>query len=238
VTRGCTRRTGSWRWLTRRSERARESSGRAARSPVEIEDIRTHDRGTPNSSRPVTRRTQGLLGLVETSSEASLQPQVQVVGGRDDAATWLVDRGWAVFARPARELVSGGREIAQFELPGGETLSASYDPARKSVFLPFSPTEAYTNYLTEAWKDNLPKRGLSSRQLDAFYRVKRFVPRRIQIRARRMLIRREGLRSSLAGLPTRACRTCCASMPTASCSRAASAGPTFAGSGLARKWPQ
>jgi peptidoglycan/xylan/chitin deacetylase (PgdA/CDA1 family) len=134
-----------------------------------------------------------LLGLVETSSEASPQPRVQVVGGRDDAATWLVDRGWIVFARPARELMSGGREIGQFELPGGETLSASHDPTRKSVFLPFSPTEAYTNYLTEAWNDNLSKRGLSSRQLDAFYRVKRFVPRRIQIKARRALIRREGL---------------------------------------------
>ena len=134
-----------------------------------------------------------LLGLVETSSEAAGQPRVRVLGGRDDAATWLVDRGWRVFARPARELVSGGREIAQFELAGGDTLSASYDPARKVVFLPFSPTEAYTNYLTEAWKDNLPKRGLSSHQLDAFYRVKRFVPRRLQIRARRVLIRREGL---------------------------------------------
>jgi peptidoglycan/xylan/chitin deacetylase (PgdA/CDA1 family) len=134
-----------------------------------------------------------LLGLVETSIERSGQPGVQVVGGRDERATWLVDRGWRVFARPARELVSGGQEIAQFQLPGAEALSASFDSARNSVLLPFSPDEAYANYLTEAWKTDIPRRGLSSGQLNAFYRVKRFIPRRLQIKARQMLVRREGL---------------------------------------------
>jgi peptidoglycan/xylan/chitin deacetylase (PgdA/CDA1 family) len=134
-----------------------------------------------------------LLGLVEASIEPSGQPGVQVVGGRDEQAAWLVDHGWRVFARPARELVSGGQEIAQFQLPGGEALSASYDPARTSVLLPFSLAEAYANYLTETWKADSPRRGLSSTQLNAFYRVKRFIPRELQIRARRMLIRREGL---------------------------------------------
>jgi peptidoglycan/xylan/chitin deacetylase (PgdA/CDA1 family) len=134
-----------------------------------------------------------LLRLVETSTEPSGQSRVQVVGARDERATWLVDRGWRVFARPARELVSGGQEIAQFRLPGAETLSASFDSARNAVLLPFSPDEAYANYLTEAWKTESPRRGLSSGQLNAFYRVKRFIPRRLQIRARQMLVRREGL---------------------------------------------
>jgi peptidoglycan/xylan/chitin deacetylase (PgdA/CDA1 family) len=105
----------------------------------------------------------------------------------------LSENDWRVFARPARELMPGGREIAQFTLPSGEVLSATFDPARKSVQLPFSPAEAYVNYLTEAWKSRTPKRGLSTRQLDAFYRVKRFVPRQVQIQGRRMLIRRQGL---------------------------------------------
>jgi peptidoglycan/xylan/chitin deacetylase (PgdA/CDA1 family) len=61
------------------------------------------------------------------------------------------------------------------------------------VQLPFSPAEAHVNYLTEAWKNRTPRRGLSSRQLDAFYRVKQFLPRRVQIQGRRMLIRRQGL---------------------------------------------
>jgi peptidoglycan/xylan/chitin deacetylase (PgdA/CDA1 family) len=145
--------------------------------------------GLARSRDPLER----LLGLVEAPSPPSGQPGVQVAGGRDDRATWLVDRDWRVFAGPAHELVSGGQEIAQFELTSAETLSASFDAARNSVIVPFSPEEAYANYLTEAWKGTGPKRGLSARQLNAFYRVKRFIPRRLQIKARQMLIRREGL---------------------------------------------
>jgi peptidoglycan/xylan/chitin deacetylase (PgdA/CDA1 family) len=148
----------------------------------------------PHTARAGSRDPlERLLGLVEGLGESAAQSRVQVVGGRDDTATWLVGEGWRVFARPARELVSGGREIAQFELQGGDALSAGYDPARNSVFLPFSPAEAYANYLKEVWKTSSPKRGLSSRQLNAFYRVKRFIPRRLQIKARQMFIRREGL---------------------------------------------
>jgi peptidoglycan/xylan/chitin deacetylase (PgdA/CDA1 family) len=145
--------------------------------------------GLAGSRGPLER----LLGLVEAPSQSAGQPRVQVAGGRDDRATWLVDREWQVFARPAGELVSGGQEIAQFELEGAETLSASFDRARNSVFVPFSPEDAYTNYVTEAWKSTSPRRGLSVGQLNAFYRMKRFIPRRLQIKARRMLIRREGL---------------------------------------------
>jgi peptidoglycan/xylan/chitin deacetylase (PgdA/CDA1 family) len=134
-----------------------------------------------------------LLGLVEASTASGGPSRVQVSGGLDGRATWLVDREWRVFAEPAHELVSGGQEIARFDLGGAETLSASFDAARSKVFVPFSPEEAYINYLTEAWKGESPKRGLSAGQLNAFYRAKRFIPRRLQIRARQMLIRREGL---------------------------------------------
>ena len=136
-----------------------------------------------------------LLGLVHDPMQRPERrhPHVRVVGRRDDLPTWLIEDEWHVFARPARELIPGGREIAQFGLPNGEVLSATFDPPRHSVQLPFSPAEAYVNYLTEAWKNRTPRRGLSSRQLDAFYRVKRFLPRRVQIQGRRMLIRRQGL---------------------------------------------
>jgi peptidoglycan/xylan/chitin deacetylase (PgdA/CDA1 family) len=139
------------------------------------------------------RSLERLLGRVEVPGGSARQPRVQVSGGLDDRATWLVDGEWRVFAEPARELLSGGQEIAQFQLAGDDTLSASFDPARNAVFLPFSPEKAYINYLTEAWKGKSPRRGLSPGQLDAFYRAKRFIPRRLQIRARQMLIRREGL---------------------------------------------
>src|SRR5215211_57887 len=136
---------------------------------------------------------KSLLGLVEAPSRSSGQPGVHVTGSLDDQTTWLVDRDWGVFARPALGLVSSGQEIAQFEVAGAETISACFDPARNSVFVPFSPEEAYANYLTEAWKIISPRRGLSVGQLNAFYRMKRFIPRRLQIEARRMLIRRDGL---------------------------------------------
>ena len=146
---------------------------------------------TPEARDPLER----LLGLLDSTCEVSAQgrPNVQVVGGRDDSPVWLTGREWRVFARPAREATLGKREIAEFELHNGETLRASFDPERKLVFLPFSPAEAYVNYLTEAWTTSAPSRGLSSRQLNAFYRVKRFVPRAAQIRGRRMLIRRQGI---------------------------------------------
>lgn len=136
-----------------------------------------------------------LLGLFQDSTQPSerRRSRVRVVGRQDDLPTWLIENEWRVFARPARELMSGGREIVQFELPNGEALSASFDPARNLVQLPFSPAEAYLNYVTEAWMSRIPRRGLSSSQLDAFYRLKRFMPRRVQIQGRRMLIRRQGL---------------------------------------------
>jgi hypothetical protein len=135
-----------------------------------------------------------LLGLVEpTNGPASAVKQpLRVVGRRDELPTWLVTDEWRLFARPSRELVTGGSEMVRFELADGTAVSASVDPARKSVFLPFSPAEAYDNYIAERWMTGA-RRGLSPGQLNAFYRTKKYIPRRLQIRARRMLIRRQGL---------------------------------------------
>jgi peptidoglycan/xylan/chitin deacetylase (PgdA/CDA1 family) len=133
-----------------------------------------------------------LLGLLYDPGPSAAHDDVQIVGRRDAEPTWLIGDDWQLFARPSRELISGGEEIAQFELPGGEKLSASFDRARKSVYLPFSPAEAYRNYLTEAWTAGTPRRGLSQRQLQTFYRAKRFIPRPLQIRGRRVLIHRQG----------------------------------------------
>jgi peptidoglycan/xylan/chitin deacetylase (PgdA/CDA1 family) len=136
-----------------------------------------------------------LLGLVESPSATAgrTEPVVQVAGRTDAAPTWLASDGWRVFARPSRELITGGREIAWFTLPDGTSVSASVDPARGSVFLPFSPAEAYMNYVAERWTSSSARRALSPGQLNLFYRAKRFIPRRAQIRARRVLIRRQGL---------------------------------------------
>jgi peptidoglycan/xylan/chitin deacetylase (PgdA/CDA1 family) len=147
----------------------------------------------PEMRSPLER----LLALPNDHPELSERshPHLNVLGHLDDRPTWLIQNEWHVFARPARELITGGREIAQFKLPNDDVVSATFDPARNTVQLPFDPADAYVNYLTEAWKSRTPSRGLSSRQLDAFYRAKRFLPRRVQIQGRRMLIRRQGFPS-------------------------------------------
>jgi peptidoglycan/xylan/chitin deacetylase (PgdA/CDA1 family) len=59
--------------------------------------------------------------------------------------------------------------------------------------LPFDVDEAYTNYVTEAWRASAELRALTPGQLGLYYRVKRFVPRSWTLAARRVLIRRTGL---------------------------------------------
>ena len=54
--------------------------------------------------------------------------------------------------------------------------------------VPFSLAEAYTNYVEERWRATRPQRSLSERQLALFYGVKRFIPRRLQLAARRRLV--------------------------------------------------
>ena len=151
----------------------------------------THAAHSADGRDPLER----LLGLVEPANGApgESDSRLQVLGRPDTAPTWLVSERWRVFARPSREPLTGGFEIVQFELPDGTAVSASADPARRSVFLPFHPAEAYLNFVAERWTASSSRRGLTPRQLNAFYNVKRYIPRKVQILARRLLIRRQGL---------------------------------------------
>jgi peptidoglycan/xylan/chitin deacetylase (PgdA/CDA1 family) len=53
--------------------------------------------------------------------------------------------------------------------------------------------EAAANLLAERWRGTTDQGALSPRTLDLFYRVKRFIPRNVQLAGRRALIRRQGL---------------------------------------------
>ena len=112
--------------------------------------------------------------------------------GRAGATTWLRSGDWRVYASPA-ETSSHGEEIARFTLDDGRTLSARIDLERERVALPFDPSEAYRNYVSEAWAPATESRHLSSGQLDLFYRVKRFFPRKALLSARRLLVRWQGI---------------------------------------------
>jgi hypothetical protein len=82
-----------------------------------------------------------------------------------------------------------GRSIADFSTADGTVVSARLDDDSALVTIPFDLDEAYWNYVLESWKQGGGARQLSTRQLDAYYALKRFVPRRLQIAGRRLLSR-------------------------------------------------
>lgn len=100
--------------------------------------------------------------------------------------------GWRLLARPEGGSGSDGEILATFAVEGGGTVRARHDPDG-SVVVPFSLTEAYHAYVAEAWRAAGSPRRLSERQLAIFYRIKKRIPRRAQLAARRALIRYQGV---------------------------------------------
>ncbi len=105
----------------------------------------------------------------------------------------LTQGEWQLFARLGGQSRAMDSSFAKFDLDGGGAVTASVDRATGHVHIPFSLAEAFENYVLERWSTRSPQRRLSSRQLEAFYRVKRLVPRAAQFAARRALIRWQGL---------------------------------------------
>jgi hypothetical protein len=145
----------------------------------------------------VTTAPSGSTSATGGAIERLLRPlgggTVLVDEPRDRASTWLAHDGWSVFARcRADGEHAGGRPIAAFGLPNGREVSARHMPDG-TVVVPFDTSEAYENFIREAWKSGLPRRGLTSRQLDLYYRLKRLIPREVQLRVRRAVVRRQRL---------------------------------------------
>jgi peptidoglycan/xylan/chitin deacetylase (PgdA/CDA1 family) len=101
---------------------------------------------------------------------------------------WLTADGWRLVAR-ARADDGAGEEIARFSRSNGSTLPVRLDAQSRRVSVPFNLSEAYLNFVHERWRQTRRPRGLTERQLAVFYGVKRFVPRSLQLRARRLLVR-------------------------------------------------
>ena len=104
-----------------------------------------------------------------------------------DEPVWLRSGDWRLFARPSRT-DGRGVELERFELPDGSALTASWSDGDGVLSLPFTPGDAYEGYVSERWQPE-DGAGLSSRQLGLYYAVKRFIPRSVQLAARRRLIR-------------------------------------------------
>jgi peptidoglycan/xylan/chitin deacetylase (PgdA/CDA1 family) len=109
---------------------------------------------------------------------------------RGTETQWLRRGDWRVLAAPATTMPDG-ETLASFATERGAAVDVV--DVDGVVHLPFDPDEAYANYVGERWVGRTPHTRLKPRHLDAFYRVKPFVPRGVQLAARRALIRRQGV---------------------------------------------
>jgi hypothetical protein len=114
-------------------------------------------------------------------------------GAGEGEPTWLRSDGWRLFVRPRRGGSEAGEPVEEFVLPDGRVVRASLLDEPRAVSVPFSLAEAHDNLVSERWRAGTGQRGLSSDQLSVYYRIKRFIPRRAQLIARRALVRRQAL---------------------------------------------
>jgi hypothetical protein len=105
---------------------------------------------------------------------------------------WLRGDGWQVLAAPAVGAPLPGDPLARFVTASGASLDAVVDRSAGTAHFPFSLAEAYEAYVRERWAGAAAGRRLSEGTLDRFYRVKRLIPRRAQLAARRALVRWQG----------------------------------------------
>ncbi len=121
-----------------------------------------------------------LLGLDQNRVDPSLSNR---------ANRLLATDGWSVFAAPT-------------PTPPGDPVGPTFATADGDVHriirtedgrvhVPFDLDDAYTNYVSEAWAAASDVRRLSPATLAVYYRIKRVVPRQVQLRARRALVRRQ-----------------------------------------------
>jgi hypothetical protein len=105
---------------------------------------------------------------------------------------WLRCDGWQVLATPAVGAALPGDRLARFVTAAGASHDAVVDRSAATAHIPFSLAEAYETYVRERWAGAASGRRLSEGTLDRFYRVKRLIPRRAQLAARRALVRWQG----------------------------------------------
>jgi hypothetical protein len=102
------------------------------------------------------------------------------------APSWLDREGWRICARTGAAS-EAGRHFATFRAADGSMVDAVTTDA--ATVLPFDPDEAYETYVSERWRESVPQKALPPGVLELFYRVKRMIPRRVQLAARRPLLR-------------------------------------------------
>jgi hypothetical protein len=133
---------------------------------------------------------------VTLSLERLLAPTepVRIADAVTDARPqWIQADGWRVYAPTGVE--GDGEPIETFTRGDGVRVSARVGDA--GVTVPFSLDAAFANFASERWTGardggGLRRGQLAPRLLNAFYRVKRLIPRSLQLELRRQLMRRRG----------------------------------------------
>jgi peptidoglycan/xylan/chitin deacetylase (PgdA/CDA1 family) len=131
---------------------------------------------------------------VVESADSDLEPVSGAITCRVGGGNplWFRDGDWRVFGQPSTvNEHAAGDELAAFALPDGKVVRALADEGERTAVVPFSLPRAYENYVSEAWRGSTRATELAPRLLDAFYRVKPLVPRRLQLATRRSLVRRQ-----------------------------------------------
>jgi hypothetical protein len=106
---------------------------------------------------------------------------------------WYLHDAWRIFSPKRTGDGIGGTTIARFRLDDGEEAMLSHDPSSGRVYAPFDLGAAYDAYVSEAAAAATGRRRLSARQLNTFYRLKRFIPRPLQLGIRRLFVRWQGV---------------------------------------------
>jgi peptidoglycan/xylan/chitin deacetylase (PgdA/CDA1 family) len=151
------------------------------------------------TTHPLEALLQQRWAVRLSDSAAQTTPQVQTTepGGDVRCALgqgerrWLRSGDWRVYARTGSASGDGER-LATFTCADGSQVHATVDEAG-SVNVPFSFADAYDAYVSEDWRDASENRRLSPTALNAFYKAKALIPRRVQLAARRRLIRLQGV---------------------------------------------
>ena len=139
------------------------------------------------TGEPPPPRAVELARLLAPESEASVDS-----APGDAQATWLTTGDWRLYARPRQARPPAGEHIARFDLPTGDVVTAVRDETNGRAWVPFDLDEAYHGFVAESWRQGVRSRSLTDAQLRAYYAVKRLIPRRLQLAARRLHMRRIG----------------------------------------------
>jgi hypothetical protein len=136
-----------------------------------------------------TAPTDGLRRLL-----ALAEPAAPLLLDHDDGSPqWFHRDEWRAFAPQSVAEDPTGTTIESFRLDNGGGAVLSHVTSSGRVHAPFDLSAAYDAYVSEGWAASTSQRRFSPRQLNTYYRVKRFIPRRVQIGARRLVVRWQGL---------------------------------------------